>query len=98
MYADYSFYKNEYNGRLTEDEYTPLAEFAEAYIDSKTDFFFEKNGQPGDGSSLELRVKRCACVLADEKHRIDTGADRVKTSEKVGNYSVGYASTVNVTV
>lgn len=92
MYADYDYYRNTYHGKLTEEEYTPLAEFAGAYIDSKTDFLFEKEGMPSEETSLGRRLKTCACALADEKHSIKTGAALSKTSEKVGNFSVTYAA------
>lgn len=90
MYADYKYYRDVYRGKLTEDEYTPLAEFAEAYINAKTDFLFEREGLPGKGSSLERRLKTCACALADERHSIVSGESRVKTSETVGSWSASY--------
>lgn len=92
MYADYEYYRNVYRGKLTEDEYTPLAEFAEAYINAKTDYLFEKEGLPAEGSSLDRRLKTCACALADERHGIVSGRGRAKTSETVGNYSVSYSA------
>lgn len=90
MYADYKYYRDVCRGRLTEDEYTPLAEFAEAYINAKTDFLFEREGLPKEGSSLERRLKTCACALADERHCIASGEGRVKVSETVGSWSASY--------
>lgn len=92
MYADYKFYSEVYHGNLTPYEYAPLAEKAGAYINAKTDFIFEEYGHPAEGSSLERRLMTCACVLADELNRIDTGSDRVKTSETVGDLSVSYSA------
>lgn len=92
MYADYEYYRKIYRGKLTEENYTPLAEFAEAYINAKTDYLFEREGLPAEGSSLDRRLKICACALADERHGAVSGECRVKTSEKVGNHSVSYAS------
>lgn len=92
MYADYEYYRNVYRGKLTEAEYSPLAEFAEAYIDSKTDHLFKNEGLPQSGSSLDKRLKTCACALADEKHITLSGGYRVKTSESVGNHSVSYSA------
>lgn len=90
MYADYKYYRDVYRGKLSEDEYTPLAEFAEAYINARTDHLFEREGLPKEGSSLERRLKTCACVLADERHCIVSGESRVKTSETVGSWSASY--------
>ncbi|MCM1578090.1 MAG: hypothetical protein NC078_04745 [Ruminococcus sp.] len=92
MYADYEYYRKNYRGKLTEDEYTPLAEFAEAYINSQTDFLFEREGLPAESSSLFKRLKICVCALADEKHSIANGEGRAKTSETVGSYSVSYST------
>lgn len=92
MYADYSYYKDVYRGKLTEENYTPFAEFAAAYIDSKTDRLFEKEGLPQAGSSLDKRLKTCACALADERHNTAFGENRVKVSETVGSHSVSYSA------
>lgn len=93
MYADYEYYSSVYHGStVSEENYTPYAEKAGAYIDKRTDFLFEKNGMPAVGSSLERRLMTCACALADEFFRTDTGAAYVKTSEKVGEHSISYAS------
>lgn len=92
MYADYEYYRKTYRGKLTEDEYTPLAEFAEAYINAKTDYLFEREGLPEEGSSLWRRLKTCACVLADERHSIVSGNNKVKIQETVGSHSVSYSA------
>lgn len=92
MYSDYEFYSTVYHGKLTETEYTPCAEKAGAYINARTDFIFEKNGLPDPDTSLARRLKVCSCELTDEMHRVSTAADTLKTSEKVGNYSVTYAA------
>lgn len=92
MYADYDYYVRAFHGKLKEDDYAPLAEKAEAYIDSKTDFILKDNGMPAEGSSLDTRLKKCACCIADEMHRIETGTNRVKTGESVGDLKVTYAS------
>ena len=92
MYADYSYYSKVYHGKLSENDYTPYAEKAGAYIDKRTDFLFEKNGLPAEGSSLARRLMTCSCAIADEYYRTETGAAYSKTSEKVGEYSVSYAS------
>lgn len=42
MYADYSYYSKVYHGKISENDYTPYAEKAGAYIDNRTDFLFEK--------------------------------------------------------
>ena len=93
MYADYEYYSSVYHGStVSENDYTPYAEKAGAYINNRTDFIFEESGMPTEGSSLERRLMTCSCALADEFFRTDTGAAYVKTSEKVGEHSVSYAS------
>lgn len=89
MYADYDYYVTVFHGKLSKDDYTPLADAAEAYIDSKTDFALKKFASDTE-SELYGRVKMCSCVLADRMYKIDRGGK--KTSEKVGDYSVSYAN------
>ena len=89
MFSDWTFYHDEYKGSLTEEEYAPLARFADAYINAATCYAFAEMPPPA-GSSLQTRLKLCACALADEKNTTDNGSG-VRTSETVGNHSVSYA-------
>lgn len=86
-YADYAFYKNVYRGSLSEAEFVRLSERASDYIDSRTDYILKKAGIPEDMSE---RVRKACCALADTIRGNERGG--VKTSEKVGNYSVSYAA------
>ncbi|MGN1089826.1 MAG: hypothetical protein ACI4Q6_05440 [Huintestinicola sp.] len=87
--TDYDFYSSRYGGKLSEEKIMPCIRFAEAFINSKTDFLFEKNGYPEEGSSLYERVQLCACEAGEEKYKM--GLSDGKSSEAVGNYSVSYA-------
>ena len=86
-YADYKFYREEYRGTLSEAEFVRLSERASDYIDGRTGYILKKAGIPDEMSE---RVKKACCALADTLKSNERGG--VKTSEKVGNYSVSYAA------
>lgn len=86
-YADYKFYREVYRGTLSEADYLRLSERASDYIDSRTDYILKKAVIPDE---LSERVKKACCALADTIRGNERGG--VKTSEKVGNYSVSYAA------
>lgn len=86
-YADYSFYKNVYRGTLSEAEFARLSERASDYIDSRTEYILKK---AGISDEMSERVQKACCALADTIRGNERGG--VKTSEKVGNYSVSYAA------
>ena len=86
-YADYDFYKNIYRGTLSEAEFARLSERASDYIDSRTEYILKK---AGISDEMSERVQKACCALADTIRGNKRGG--VKTSEKVGNYSVSYAA------
>lgn len=86
-YADYDFYKKVYRGTLSEADFTRLAERASDYIDGRTDYILKRARISKD---MEERVKKACCALAETIHGNEKGG--VKTSEKVGDYSVSYAA------
>lgn len=86
-YADFSYYKNVYRGTLSEAEFTRLAERASDYIDGRTQYILKKAGIPDEMSE---RVKKACCALAETIRGNEKGG--VKTSEKVGDYSISYAA------
>ena len=92
-YADYDFYKNTYKGKLSGEDFEILSERATVLIDGYTDFFIVRHGGiealPAD---LALRVKKCCCALAEVVKSAGNGSSGIVTSEKVGDYSVTYAS------
>lgn len=61
MYADYEYYRNTYRGKLTEEEYAPLSEFAAAYIDSKTDYLFAEFKVKKSSKNGLFTTKRFYC-------------------------------------
>lgn len=87
-YADYAFYKETYKGTLTEAEFERLSERASDYIDGRTEYVLHKSGV---SPSVELRVKKACCALADTIKSCESGG--VKTAESVDGYSVSYAVT-----
>lgn len=86
-YADYDFYKKVYRGALSEAEFARLSERASDYIDGRTDYILKRAGITAD---MEERVQKACCALAETIRGNERGG--VKTSEKVGNYSVSYAA------
>ncbi len=86
-YADYKFYRGAYLGTLSEADYLRLSERASDYIDGRTGYILKKAGIPDEMSE---RVKKACCALADTLKGNERGG--VKTSEKVGNYSISYAA------
>ncbi len=86
-YADFDYYKNVYRGTLSEAEFARLSERASDYIDGRTQYILKKAGITVD---MEERVKKACCALAETIRSNEKGG--VKTSEKVGDYSVSYAA------
>lgn len=86
-YADYKFYHEVYRGTLSEADFIRLSERASDYIDSRTEYILKKAGITED---MQERVKKACCALAETIRGNERGG--VKTSEKVGNYSVSYAA------
>ena len=99
-YADYDFYKNTYKGKLSEEDFSFLAERASDLIDGYTDYFIVRYGFDSLSDEVKLRVKKCCCALADAFKTAGTydvsGSHGAVTSEKVGDYSVSYASSSTV--
>lgn len=62
------------------------SERASDYIDGRTDYVLKKAGIPEE---LSERVKKVCCALVETIRGSEKGG--VKTSEKVGDYSVSYA-------
>ena len=85
-YADYNFYKNEFLGTLTAEEFAPRAERASDYIDFVTF---------GRATADDERVKKCCCAIADTEAKYDNGGE--KTSENIDGYSVTYVAGVSKT-
>lgn len=86
-YANYDYYSGIYKGTLSEADFDRLSERASDHIDGRTDYILKKAGIPEE---LEERVKKACCALAEVICQNESGGGKV--SEKVGNYSVSYAS------
>lgn len=85
-YADYEFYKTVYRGTLSEGDFARLSERASDYIDGRTDYVLKKAGIPEE---LSERVQKACCALAETICGNERG---VKSSEKVGNYSISFSA------
>lgn len=79
-YADYTFYTTVFYGnKIPEQEYPYFAERASEYIDSLTFL-----------AADDTRLGKACCACAEIMYSAQP--DKQITSEKVGDYSVSYAS------
>lgn len=86
-YADYTFYTNEYHGKITDEQFEAAIVPASAYIKRAT------LGR-SEGSDCE-ELKYAACAVCDAYASVylssdETGGKAVK-SENTDGYSVSYA-------
>lgn len=87
MYGDFSFYKDTYNGALTEAEYTRYSARATAEIDRMT----SQRAKTATGELLEL-VKFAECAVIDELSYQSLGGSGDVTSESNDGISRSYAT------
>lgn len=80
-YCDFKFYKEEYEGTLSERSFNRLSLDASAYIKRHT--YKRINEQ-----NVPETVKLCTCSLVDKINKLEKR--RGKTSESVGTWSVNY--------
>ena len=83
-YSDYTFYKNEYHGAFTEEQYSAQVNKAHAEIIART--------MGRRDSEMETALKMCECELVDA---IDGFANAPVGVSSVNNdgYSVSYGGT-----
>lgn len=85
MYADFTFYQNEYHGAAAQTEYTRLVVRATAYIDRMT------NGRAKAAAGDDLAaVKLAECAVVDELLTQEKGG--IVTSESNDGISRSYAT------
>lgn len=93
MYADYSYYKDNFGGtRIPETDWNRAAGFVSDWMDAAT-FGRLTAGVP---SEWETQVRRCCCEMAEQAYTYvfagqNTDGGEV-SSETVGSYSVSYRS------
>lgn len=101
MYVDYDFYKTEYNGgKLSEDNFNKFISKAEDVISRYTMDRVKENTLNSFPSSLVVKIKKCACELAEfcfDVSRIndlvsikDDGIAGVIKSKSAGAVSITY--------
>lgn len=90
-YVDYNDYKFIYFGTaIPETDFGRLAERASEYVD-----FCTFNRLRADNTLITDDVVKCVCALAEKQYTYEQtseNGDMLKTSEKVGEYSVSYAA------
>lgn len=87
MYCDYAFYKDTYNGTLTETEFLRFATRAAAEIDRMT----SNKAKTATGDVLE-NVKLAECAVVDELSYQAIGGSGDVTSESNDGISKSYAT------
>lgn len=85
MYADYSYYSNQFGGKMSNDDYAVYGKRATDYISAVT---FHRVTAEVLSSDIGEAVKRCCCAIAEKL--LIAGETGSKTAEKVGSYSVSY--------
>lgn len=83
MYVDYIYYSQTYQGKVKEENFTPLSIKAQALVDYYT-FNRIKN--------VTEKVRFAVCELVDVINQKEINDTKGIQSEKVGSYSVTYAS------
>jgi lysozyme family protein len=90
-YVDYSYYMNTYKGSkiTSESEFVSSERKAELYLNRET------YGNITSETDISDNVKMCICELAEASYSFESVThDKSITSERVGDYSVSYASQV----
>lgn len=87
----YDYYRNEYGGHLTEEDFHRLIRDAVLEVDYAT----HGRASLAEGELL-LAVKHACCAVAEELHALEElcPAEAI-ASERVGEYSISYASRVS---
>lgn len=83
MYVDYEFYSQTYQGEAPWEKFERLNIQAQAIIDKYT---FNRIEEPDDN------IKFAICELIDYLHELENKGGNEIVSEKVGTYSVAYAT------
>jgi len=97
MYADYTFYSDEYRGyKLDGDSFPRLAQRASDYLDYIT------LGK-AQGAADDTRLKKACCAIAEAFDEIEKAESSSKdggeiASEHVGGHSVTYRSSAEYIV
>lgn len=93
IYADYSYYTDEYGGNtISESDFRTFAVKASERINAVT-FGRLENGIP---EAYTENIKRCCCELAENIHKygnVQATENGAVSSEKIGSYSIDYQST-----
>jgi hypothetical protein len=84
MYADYTYYYNDYGGTLTEAAFSRLSVLANAHINKIT----HNRAKTATGAELEA-VKMAMCAVVDELDKQERGG--IITSESNDGISRSYA-------
>ncbi len=90
-FCDYAYYRDEFHGNMSEEDFAYYAESSSDYIDSVT--YGRITAETLADEKLARKIKRACCACADISAEIAVSA-RI-ASETVGSHSVTYAAAGN---
>ena len=99
MFIDYSYYKNEYGGNLTEEEFNKYAFKSCSYISANTMARVDDYKITLLPEKLISQIKKCACELTeyfDKFSKIIDNSLKVASGESKGNIRSEQAGQVSV--
>ncbi len=89
--VDYTYYKDEFHGKLSEDDFNRLVNLGYVTIDNFTFGRFQNLTESDLNEFTIMKVKSCICAVCDRLESDSIGVG-LKSSESVGSWSVNYAS------
>lgn len=89
--VDYNYYKDEFHGKLSEDDFNRLLNLGYIIVDNFTFGRFQNLTENSLNAFTLMRVKSCVCAVCDMLEETSSGVG-LKSSESVGSWSINYAS------
>jgi hypothetical protein len=90
--VDYTYYKDTYGGSLSEEDFKRLVNIAYVVVDNFTFGRFQMLDEKAVNDFTLMKVKTCICALCDKVENATLSGVAIKSSEKVGSWSVNYAA------
>lgn len=90
--VDYTYYKDEYGGNLSEDDFKKLVNIAYIVVDNFTFGRFQGLTEDVVNEFTLMKVKTCVCALCDKVESATLSGVVPRASESVGSWSVSYAA------
>ena len=88
--VDYNYYKDEFHGNLSEDDFNRLVNLGYTAVDNFTFGRFQNLTEDDVDEFTLMKIKSCVCAVCDRLESDSIGVG-LKSSESVGSWSVNYA-------